>query len=89
MKKYLKIDMAFIDLTKVLDTIDTLLIEVNEDGTIIREVGLDSNDQIIHKYPSKDYRYGRYGFFDLASISLSHDVENDISEEKFETYWHK
>ena len=89
MKKYLKVDNKFIDLTRILDTIDTLLIEVNEDGTVSREVGLNKTDQIIHKYPSKDFRYGRYGIFDLASISLSKDIEDDFTEETFEKYWEK
>lgn len=68
MMNYLKIDKDFVDLREIIPAIDTFLVEIIEDGTVKREVGLDRRNVAIHKYPSKDFRYGRFGLFDLARL---------------------
>lgn len=85
--RYTKIDNTFIDLRAIHDSLETLLIEVKPNGTINREIGLNSKDQIIHKYPSKHFQHGRYGILDLVSISLSQDDKDAISRDAFEGYW--
>jgi hypothetical protein len=41
--------------------LDQLLIEYNEDGWAIRELGLDEAGVVIHRYPSAFHRWGQYG----------------------------
>jgi hypothetical protein len=50
-----------------------------------REIGIDFKGKIIHKWPSSDSRFGKYGIFDLAQIDSS-NIET-FSEEAFEKAW--
>ena len=69
-------------------SIFTIFVEVASDGRVLREVGLDNDGKIVHKCPSKQYKYGTYGVFDLARIDVSNQV-NDLSKEEFESLWKK
>ncbi len=69
-------------------SISVLFTEVNKDGRVIREIGLDENNNIIHKCPSKNYKYGKYGLFDLVKVDLSND-ENNFDNSYFEELWEK
>lgn len=57
--------------------------EVTKSGSVIREVGLNSNGVVIHKCPS---RFSPKGYFDLAVISVK-KITNDISSQEFEALW--
>ena len=52
----------------IQEGIQKMFVEIDDKGRVKREIGFDSNNQIIHAYPSypfKKYPYGAYGFFDL------------------------
>lgn len=86
--KYLTIDNNFIELSKFQKDLVTLLLEVDNNGTIKKELGLNVQNQIIHSFPSQKFRFGKYGIFDLNLFDLS-SVEDDISREEFYNYWDK
>jgi hypothetical protein len=46
-----------------------ILTEIEEDGTVTRELGLDAHGNVIHRHPGEPTR-AQYGFFDLARIEL-------------------
>jgi len=47
-----------------------ILTEVDEQGTVIRELGYDLNDNVVHRHPGEPTR-AKHGFFDLAQIAPS------------------
>lgn len=85
--RYIKIDEGFVDLKKDFPSLGDFFVEINDDGAMNREVGVDKRNVPIHKYPSKDFHLGRYGVFDLNRIDLPPDTDNDISKEFFEQCW--
>jgi hypothetical protein len=60
--------------------------EVADDGHVVREVGFDVKGRVAHKMPSKSYKHGKYGLFDLAVVSLAGRID-EISPELFEQRW--
>ena len=68
-----------------IDGIACVYTEVDGDGWVVREIGIDFKGKIIHKWPSSDSRFGKYGIFDLAQIDSS-NIET-FSEEAFEKAW--
>jgi hypothetical protein len=85
--RYIIIDKEFVDLQKDFPSLGVFVVEISEDGTVKREVGLDKRNVPIHKYPDKSFRHGRYGVFDLACIDLPPATDNDVSKEFFEQCW--
>ena len=63
-----------------------VFIEINDAGHVRREIGFDMANQIVHAYPSKNYRYGGYGIFDLVMFDTS-SWESNLSKEEFEKRW--
>ena len=41
-----------------------VLIDVGDEGFPLREVGLDEEGAVVHRYPDKRFPDGRYGLFD-------------------------
>ncbi len=64
-----------------------LLTEVDPDGKVIREVGLDAQGNVVHKCPSTSFRHGTYGLFDLLPVDIS-GWRDRITEADFQKYWH-
>jgi len=44
------------------------LLEVGPDRLVTREVGLDRSSRVIHRMPSKKYRFGQRGFWDVVPV---------------------
>lgn len=83
--KYLKVDRDFIDFSLFSAEIEYLFVEIDLNGIINREIGVNSHNNIVHKYPSTDYKHGAYGIMDLVSLVL--DFESNLSKERFELFW--
>lgn len=63
--------------------IENLLTEVNSDGVVTREIGLNKDDILIYKAPSKtDMR----GLFDNQIIDIE-GKQDEILPETFKDYW--
>jgi hypothetical protein len=84
--KFIEVDKKLIDFNLFLPEAKSLFLEINLRGEIERELGVDANMNIIHKYPDNGYKYGKYGVFDLNLFDLA-KIENDISKNMFEMYW--
>ncbi|MCP3685585.1 MAG: hypothetical protein GY861_23285 [bacterium] len=61
-----------------------LITEVNPNGTVLREVGLDTSGNVIHKTPTAQKNYG---LFDLQKIETN-NLHSTLSTEEFEKLWH-
>jgi hypothetical protein len=69
-----------------------LLIEYNEQGYAVREVGLDTDGRVIHRYPSDQHRFGQYGleaddFPVEVDDALQGPHARELSKEEFEGIW--
>jgi len=82
---YIKITSEDIDLSK-FGPIDLVYLEIDNNGSTLREIGLDNNNMIVHKYPSESFEYGIYGIFDMNAFDLD-SLESEISKENFEKIW--
>jgi len=69
------------------DGISCVYTEVNEDGRVVREIGIDMSGKISHKWPSSNSKFGKYGLFDLAQIDSSNT--ETLSGSAFNKAWHK
>ncbi len=84
---YFQIDQSFIDFKDFCSAIDTLFIEIDNRGFVVREIGLNKNLRVVHRFPDSDFEYGEYGLFDLAQLELKTDQHNDLTESRFEELW--
>jgi hypothetical protein len=66
--------------------ITVLYTEIDDNGDIIRELGMNKNGTIVHKFPSHSGKYGKYGVFDGQKVIVS-DLHSDISKEDFDRMW--
>ena len=64
---------------------EMLLIEADEKGFVSREIGLDANNIVIYKSPTKK---NNYGLFDNQPIAISR-LNNQLTEVEFDHYWSK
>ena len=85
--KYIIVKKDEIDLSKFYIDLIEIIIELLPNGEVNREIGFDINEQIIHKYPSPDFKYGRNGVFDCNVISVDKEDDNKISKSFFDGYW--
>ena len=60
---YIEINKDFIDLTHQFG-VNKLYVEVDSNGIPKREIGMDYDNNVIHKFPSPDFKYGAYGILD-------------------------
>jgi len=70
----------------------TLYTEIGEDGRVRREIGFNNEGKVVHKCPSDGYRWGTYGFFDLARVERAEKTDSPsdvITEDEFEQLWLK
>ena len=62
--------------------------EVDDTGTVRRELGFDAEGHIAHRCPSRFYRDGTYGLFDMAPIEIAGTLDQ-IEPSEFERRWHE
>lgn len=65
-----------------------LATEIDASGRVCREVGVDANEEIVHRFPSKEFPSGEYGLFDVQTIEVA-GLASNISHEAFESLWGK
>lgn len=65
-----------------------LYVEVNDKGLIKRKIGIIKNGEIVHAYPSKVFRYGKYGILDLNCFDIK-AIDSGLSFEDFEKKWNQ
>jgi len=65
--------------------VEILLVELDVEGTVTREVGLDAGGTPIHRMPSVAHRRGDYGFWDLQPMPLA--LGEPMSQADFEAAW--
>jgi hypothetical protein len=66
--------------------VSNLYTESNEQGVVLREIGLDKFGEITHRYPSSAHSLGRRGIFDNQTVELS-DATTQLTIEEFEALW--
>jgi hypothetical protein len=64
--------------------LEKIWLEIDEAGSVEREIGFAADGTIRHKYPG-DGPFGRYGVFDLACFTPG--TEGDVPVERFEQMW--
>jgi hypothetical protein len=63
--------------------IHLILLEVDDEGVVTREIGLNETGDIVHAFPTvEDQR----GLFDMTPIDLTH-VRSNLSSAEFEFHW--
>jgi hypothetical protein len=61
-----------------------VLVEVSSTGTVLREIGFDSSEKVIYRFPGKG-RFGECGLFDIATFALP--LLSDLSLEEFNAFF--
>lgn len=87
--RYIKLNNEFVNFNEFVEGIYEVFIELSSSGEVQREIGINSDSNIIHKFPSDDFEYGKYGIFDLAKINLSENDLNELTKDDFEILWKK
>ena len=64
-----------------------LYTESNEQGVVLREIGLDNLGKVTHKYPSSAHPFGFRGLFDTQIVELSGRASK-LTKNEFEDLWH-
>lgn len=65
------------------DSFSELLCEIDLEGFVKREIGLDDKKRIVHKAPTK---IDNYGLFDNQVFDIK-NLKSNITKEYFEEYW--
>lgn len=86
--RYFIIDTNTVDLKAFQDDLEIILIEVDNDGRVEKEIGLNTNQKIVHAFPSGKFKNGIYGIFDLNVFELMNQ-DDDIQGQQFYSYWDK
>jgi len=86
--RYCLLNNNAINLKDFYDGLEVIMIEIDCNGKVIKEIGLNINKQIVHAFPSKRFKHGRYGLFDLSVFELL-DKRDDITVEEFYSFWSK
>lgn len=69
-----------------LDGIAYMWLEIGEDGFAKRELGFDSANKVVHRFPGVG-RFGDHGVFDSAKFDASAAAQR-VSQEQFEKAWY-
>jgi len=69
-----------------ISEIASLYTESNEQGLVLREIGLDKFGKVTHRYPSSAHPFGSRGTFDTQTIKLSEKTRT-LTKEEFEALW--
>lgn len=62
-----------------------IVTEVDEKGSVTRELGFDADGNVIHRCPGEPTVTDEYGVFDLAKIAPSDRA--DLEPEEFDRLW--
>lgn len=62
-----------------------IITEVDDEGTVRRELGFDAEGNLIHRCPGEPTVTDQYGVFDLAKIAPSDRA--DLDPEEFDRLW--
>ena len=62
-----------------------ILTEVNEEGTVTRELGFDADGELVHRWPGEPTVTDKYGVFDLAKIAPSN--RTNLEPDEFDRLW--
>jgi hypothetical protein len=60
--------------------------EIRADGFPTREIAVDENDQIIHRFPDERFEDGRYGVF-ADGYGVDPSESEPIPKEVFDALW--
>ena len=63
-----------------------LYTELDNDGNVRREIGFNKSDEVVHRFPSRLYRYGTYGLFDNQKVVII-DGYSNVTKDEFEKLW--
>ncbi|HEY5622231.1 MAG TPA: hypothetical protein VIV14_00620 [Gammaproteobacteria bacterium] len=63
--------------------LDALYTEIDEDGWVLREVGVCSRGRVIHQLTPSTSRPGWFGLARLSQIMLN----SNVSKLEFEAFW--
>ncbi len=66
--------------------ISILFTEIDDEGSVKREVGIDKSNKVVHMFPSGSFSYGVYGIFNNEKVGISR-LRSDISKVDFEELW--
>ena len=61
-----------------------VLTEVDEEGSITRELGYDAAGKVVHRHPGEPSR-SKHGIFDLVNIAPSNASEMELHQ--FDQLW--
>ncbi len=64
----------------------TLYTEIDSEGNVRRELGLDETGKVIHRFPSSLFPHGQYGLFDNQKVSVS-GLTLSTARDEFERLW--
>ena len=65
--------------------ISRVMIEVSPTGNVLREIGFDSGNKVVYRFPGQG-RFGKRGLFDNATISVLQS-RSDLSLEEFNEFF--
>lgn len=68
------------------DPIAELWTEIDEAGSVTREIGFDRDGHVVHLMPASGFKHGTYGLFDLALVD-PRPSGSDLAPAQFETTW--
>jgi hypothetical protein len=82
---YLSIDEKMIALKSFYPDMVKLFLEIDQNGRICREIGMNHSSGVIHRYPDSSFEYGEYGIMDTALFKS--DTVGNLDRAEFESYW--
>lgn len=65
-----------------------LLTEVNQEGEVMKEIGINKDGKVVHAFPDENYKFGEYGMWDNVKIQSQY-LRNDLSKREFYLLWTK
>jgi hypothetical protein len=85
--KYLKWTESDLEGIHTVKGIVTLFTEVDDLGSVRREVGVDCHGRIVHRFPGEGSELERRGFFDNQTVSIVWGNGKLITAESFKEMW--
>ena len=80
---YLKWTQRDIENLSTSTGMEVLLTEVDSEGRVVREIGLNERQKLVHQSPTPS---NPYGLFDNQVIEMA-NLRNDLTKEEFESLW--
>jgi len=83
--KYIEWDIDSIQNMSSISGMIKLYTEIEDDGSVCREIGINQEGIVIHKFPSDHFKQGKYGLFDNQIVEVKETVSLD--KNNFELLW--